>query len=209
MASCTNCAQALPEGARICPNCGHPVEAPGHAPQTPPAPPGVDPGVSPGAGPGTWPAQPGQVQPTGQVPQPAAPGQAPPGQWQSPQGQGSAPPQAPLPTAQYPQAFPGPQAVVRRTDGQAIASLVCGILGILFCPIVLSIVAMVLGSQARKRIEASAGALDGESMAKAGWILGIFGLIWGIVQILFVIIFFGAMFAGRFGEFGHVGRIGF
>ena len=110
---------------------------------------------------------------------------------ESPQ-QASAPP---------PQAFPVQSGVPaqRQTDSQAIASLVCGILGILFCPIILSIVALVLGNQSKKRIAESGGTLDGEGMAKAGTILGIIGIIWGALQVIFLIIFFGAIMAGTAG----------
>jgi hypothetical protein len=80
--------------------------------------------------------------------------------------------------------------VVRRTDGQAIAALVLGILGIVVCPIVLSIIAIVIGRQSMKRIEASGGMLEGHQMAKAGWILGIVGLIlWGLAIVAYVALF--------------------
>jgi hypothetical protein len=63
----------------------------------------------------------------------------------------------------------------RRTDGQAIASLVLGIAGFTVCPLICSIIAVVLGSQARQRI-ADDPTLEGDGMAKAGVILGWIGI---------------------------------
>jgi hypothetical protein len=78
----------------------------------------------------------------------------------------------PLPQAPYAQPAP--------TPGKAIAALVCGILGITMCGCFpLGIVAWVLGKQAEREILASGGALQGEGIAKAGWITGIIGTIGG------------------------------
>ena len=41
---------------------------------------------------------------------------------------------------------------VRRMEGTAVASLVLGIFGIISCPVVLSIPAVIVGNQARARI---------------------------------------------------------
>lgn len=82
------------------------------------------------------------------------------------------------PLPQMPYAQPAP------TPGKAIAALVCGILGITMCgcfPI--SIVAWVLGKQAEREILASGGALQGEGLAKAGWITGIIGTIGSALYI--------------------------
>lgn len=89
-----------------------------------------------------------------------------------------------------PQSFPGPAAVVKKTDGQATAALVLGIVGLVVCPVVPSIIALILGKQSMNRIEASAGALEGYGMAKAGWILGIIGLVLGAIGILVLAITF-------------------
>lgn len=150
MGSCNNCGSELPEGARICPTCGHPV------------------GSS------------SKDQPSIASPSP----------WPAPQ----APPSAPREASQ-------PAYASRRTDGMAIASMVCGILGVTFFPVVLSIVAIVLGKQARDRIEASDGALNGLQFANAGFILGIVGLVLGVLAILVLLALFGAIFSGamRFG----------
>ncbi len=58
----------------------------------------------------------------------------------------------------------------------ALASLIMGILGLTFFPLVGSIIAVVTGTMARKEIRASAGALGGDGMATAGLILGWLGV---------------------------------
>jgi Domain of unknown function (DUF4190) len=55
------------------------------------------------------------------------------------------------------------------TNGLAIASLVCGIVG---CFTITAIVAIVLGFVARNQIEKSGGTQQGSGMALAGIILG-------------------------------------
>ncbi len=148
METCNNCGSEVPDGARICPTCGHPVGS----------------------------SSKGQ------------PSIASPSPWPAPQ----APASAPREVAQPP--YPS-----RDTDGMAIASMVCGILGITFFPVVLSIVAIVLGKQSRDRIEASDGALNGLQYAKAGFILGIIGLALGLLVVFVVLALFGAFFSGEMG----------
>ena len=150
MGSCNNCGSELPEGARICPTCGHPV---GQSSKDRP------PSVS----------------------------------------------QGPDPSQDIPLSAPteATHAVhaAQRNDGMAIASLSCGILGVIFFPIglsiALSIVAIVLGKQSRERIEASDGALDGLQFAKAGFVLGIVGVVLGLLAIFVVLAMFGAFFSGE------------
>lgn len=95
------------------------------------------------------------------------------------------------------QAFPGQQVIVRKTEGKAVASLVCGILGIVVCPIILSIVAIVLSRQSSKAIKDSGGMLEGEGLATWGLVTGIIGLVLGIAQIILVIALFSS-FPGAF-----------
>jgi len=79
---------------------------------------------------------------------------------------------------------PGPPAYGPvRNDNGAVASLVCGIVGIACIPLV-GIVALVLGLKARNRIDASEGELGGRGMATAGIVLGILA----IVEIVIVLI---------------------
>lgn len=138
---------------------------------------------------------------------PVSPAQPPPPppaqQWPPPpqqppyQGEQQPPPQGGY-QVQYgygqPQQFPGGMMTPPRTDGQAIAALVCGIIGIVACPVIFSIIAIVLGKQSEKKIKESGGVLIGDQMAKAGWILGIVGLILGVVWlVMFGIIMSTAM----------------
>ena len=58
----------------------------------------------------------------------------------------------------------------------AVISLVAGILGLTFLPIIGSIVALITGSMANKEIAQSAGTLGGEGMARVGVILGWIGI---------------------------------
>ena len=149
LGSCNNCGSELPEGARICPTCGHPV---------------------------------------GQSSKDRPPSVA----------QGPDPFRA---TASAPTEAASNVYGAKRTDGMAIASLACGILGVIFFPvglsIVLSIVAIVLGKQSRERIQASEGVLDGLQLARAGFILGIVGVVLGLLAIVVVLALFGAFFSGE------------
>ncbi len=82
-------------------------------------------------------------------------------------------------------AAPGAGTVVeRKKSGKAIAALVLGILSLL-APfgIVLGIIAIVLGSLARKEIQADPG-LEGDGMALAGIITGAVGSVLFLVLIV-------------------------
>lgn len=76
------------------------------------------------------------------------------------------------------------------SQGLAVGSLVCGILGLIGCcawPIAgpLAIVAIVLGFVALGKVKADPGAFGGKGMAKAGLILGFLGLL--AVAVIFAI----------------------
>jgi uncharacterized membrane protein len=87
-------------------------------------------------------------------------------------------------------AWGGPQA---ESSGKATASLVLGICGLVVCPIILSIVGLVLGYQARGEIQRSGGRISGESQAKAGIILGWVGIVlYGIGMLLFFALLAGS-----------------
>jgi hypothetical protein len=63
----------------------------------------------------------------------------------------------------------------------AITSLVTGIAGLLFCTLfVLSIAAIATGVIGRRQIAASGGTQKGDGLAKAGFILGIIGVVLGV-----------------------------
>lgn len=80
------------------------------------------------------------------------------------------------PAASSPYAPPPVYAPPPPTSGNAIASLVTGILGLTFCPGVASIVAVITGSMARKEIAESEGRIGGGGLATAGLITGWIGI---------------------------------
>jgi hypothetical protein len=71
-------------------------------------------------------------------------------------------------------------------SGKATASLVLGILGILACPIILSVLAIIFGVQSRNEITRSGGRISGHGMATAGLVLGIIGLV--LMPLWFIIL---------------------
>lgn len=76
-----------------------------------------------------------------------------------------------------------------RNSSKAVAALVVGIISPLLglcCAVVglVGIVAIVLGRSAQKEIAASNGALTGEGMAKAGFVLGIIGTVVAVVMTI-------------------------
>lgn len=91
----------------------------------------------------------------------------------------------------HPRGGVGP-AVARRNEGRAVASLILGIAGLVVCPLVPSILAIIFGNQAREKIRADPS-LEGEGMAKAGVILGWVGI--GLSILIGLIIGLVAAFA--------------
>jgi hypothetical protein len=78
--------------------------------------------------------------------------------------------------------------VAQRSDGTAIASLILAIASFVFCPVVLSIVALALIPSSRRNINQSGGAVGGLGILTAAkiiaWInIGLFVLIVGIAVI--------------------------
>jgi hypothetical protein len=69
--------------------------------------------------------------------------------------------------------LPGAQ----QTSGKSTAALVLGILGLVFCPLICSVLALVFGYQARREIDGSNGALTGRGNATAGIVLGWIGVV--------------------------------
>ena len=134
----------------------------------------------------TPPQQPPPDQPpTGEPPSwppppPPPPTQPPTQQW--------APPPGPPGYQQYGQ--PG-YAVPRKTEGNAIAALVLSICSFIVCPLIPAVVALFLASSAKRNIDASNGALDGESLVTAAriisWInigLCLLGIVLAVVLII-------------------------
>jgi hypothetical protein len=73
-------------------------------------------------------------------------------------------------------AAPGSVAGAPQREPKAIASLVCGILGLTIFSILAGIPAIILGHTARKRIAESMGSLSGAGVALAGLIMGYLSL---------------------------------
>ncbi len=95
---------------------------------------------------------------------------------------------APPPSGQY----AAPVTPGRKADG-AIAALVLGILGVIFCPLAAP-VAWGLGRKAEQQVDASGGTLGGRGEATAGKVLGMIGTALMIIGIILIIglIAFGA-----------------
>ena len=74
------------------------------------------------------------------------------------------------------------------TPGNAIASLILGIIGIVLCPIVTSVVGLILGYSAKKEIDNSGGRLGGRGVAMGGIITSWIGLAIYIPIIALIVI---------------------
>src|SRR5690349_9936515 len=89
----------------------------------------------------------------------------------------------------------------QQTSGNATAALVLGICGLVICPIVCSILALVFAGKAYSEIDYSGGRLGGRGMAQAGKILGWVGLgLWGLgilAYIAFIVIAIGLTASDR------------
>ena len=86
-----------------------------------------------------------------------------------------------------------PMQNMRRDSGLAIASLVSGLVGWTFIPVLGAIAAIVTGHLAKKEIRDSGGTITGDGMALAGLIMGYvqIGLI--ILGVICLITFFVAL----------------
>jgi hypothetical protein len=82
----------------------------------------------------------------------------------------------------------------------AITSMILGILGWTFLPLLGSIIAVITGHMAKNEIKNSRGRLGGDGMATAGVILGYTNLALGLCACL-IIFLFPAVLAG-FWTFG-------
>jgi len=77
----------------------------------------------------------------------------------------------------------------QETSGTAIASLVCGIVGMIIVPFLASIAAIITGHIALSQIRQSGGRLKGRGMAFAGLITGY--LMVALLVIIIVAVIFG------------------
>ncbi len=101
---------------------------------------------------------------------------------------------AELPPPPAPPAYPAPAAVAPAvpSSGLAIASLVLGIAGLTFLPLLASIAAIILGYMARNDIRQRPGQVSGDGLAVAGIVMG-----WIAVGItVLAVLGFGASICG-------------
>jgi hypothetical protein len=114
-----------------------------------------------------------------------------PGGWQQePQQQ---PPQATAPGG-WTQTADGRWVQTGPTSsGKATAALVLGIIGLVFCPLICSVLALVFGYQARNEIDGSGGRISGRGSATAGIVLGWVGV---VICALFLILVVIGLLAG-------------
>jgi hypothetical protein len=85
------------------------------------------------------------------------------------------------------QARPGIPPAPGGSNGKATASLVFGIVGLLVCPLICSVVAVVLGHRSRNEIDASQGRQRNRGVATAGIVLGWIGI---VIVVLGLLVFF-------------------
>jgi hypothetical protein len=86
-----------------------------------------------------------------------------------------------------------------RTEGTAVAALILGIFGVISCPLILSIPALIVGNQALSKIRQDP-ALQGEGLARAGVVLGWVGTglaVLGIAIAIAVFVFGGFHYGSR------------
>jgi Domain of unknown function (DUF4190) len=113
-----------------------------------------------------------------------------------PAGPGGPPAPAPVPGYGYGSPYGygygyGPAPVSRPTNGLAVASLVCGIIGLFSCTLLTGIPAIVMGIVARSQIRRSGGVQQGDGVALAGIITGAVATAIGVVIIGFYVVLFG------------------
>ncbi|MCH9719697.1 MAG: DUF4190 domain-containing protein [Actinomycetia bacterium] len=101
-------------------------------------------------------------------------------------------PPPPLPDDNAPMPPTGPVpagSALPKNNGLAIASLICGILGLISCgfTLIISLAAILLGAVGRGQIRRSAGQQQGEGMAITGLILGIVGFVMGLITLAILI----------------------
>jgi len=75
-----------------------------------------------------------------------------------------------------------------RTDGKAVASLICGILSLMCFTVLAGIPAVILGHLSKSDIRKSQGRLQGDGIALAGLITGYAGIAFGLLIIPAIVI---------------------
>ena len=80
------------------------------------------------------------------------------------------------------------QVGVPQASGKSTAALVLGILGLVLCPFICSILALVFGYQGRREIDASGGRMSGRGNATAGIVLGWIGVAFLVLLVVLIVI---------------------
>jgi hypothetical protein len=109
-----------------------------------------------------------------------------PGSWQQPSQQ--PPPQSAAGGWQQEPDGRWVQVGASQSSGKATAALVLGILGLVLCPFICSILALVFGYQGRREIDASGGRMSGRGNATAGIVLGWIGVAFLVLLVVLIVI---------------------
>ena len=86
-----------------------------------------------------------------------------------------------------------PIPTVKKDSALAIVSLVCGLVGWTFLPLIGAIAAIITGHLAKKEIRDSAGTLSGNGMAIAGLIMGYVQIGFVLLAVICMLTFFLAL----------------
>lgn len=97
-----------------------------------------------------------------------------------------------IPEGSTPPVYPT-TPVYKKDSSLAVASLVCGLLGWTFVPVLGAIAAIITGHMAKKEIRESNGMLSGDGMALAGLLLGYISLGLLVMGIICFLVFFFAI----------------
>ena len=163
---CATCGRVAGKGEEQCPNCGNDLP-PQPEPVAPPPPerlfePDPEPEVAAADVPVASGEQPSVIWSDGSRHAVSAEG---PALLSSPSpGSGA--------SVQFNDLLAGRASITGSTSGKAVFTLVCGIAGLFFLPLLPSIAAVILGPQARSAIAASGGTLAGDGIAITGMVLG-------------------------------------
>lgn len=104
-----------------------------------------------------------------------------------------APVPVPPPVSHWPGTPPQAYGTPTRLASNATASLVLGIVGLVMCPLIASVPAIILGRNAKREIRAHPHELSGESQATWGIALGWIGVVLSLLGILIFLLAAGAV----------------
>lgn len=84
-------------------------------------------------------------------------------------------------------------AVSRQNSTLAVVSLIFGLLGWTFLPLIGSLVAIVTGHMARSEIRAQPDRYEGDGLALVGLVLGYVSIVIAVLLVLGFLLFFGGL----------------